>query len=69
MRMFQSEEWLMIAIHEGRKKTIAQDDISTFLQLLGRGYVTGSKNEEVGYVDAALTPSGNEALAGIFRRD
>lgn len=69
MRMFQSEEWLLIAIHEGRKKTISQQDSSTFQQLLGRGYVTGSKSEEVGYEDAALTPIGKEVLAEIFRRD
>lgn len=69
MRMFQSEEWLLIAIHEGRKKTIGQQDTSTFQQLLGRGYVTGSKTEGIGYVDAILTPTGKEVLAEIFRRD
>jgi len=69
MRMFQSEEWLLIAIHEGRKKVIGQQEVSIFQQLLCRGYVTGSKIEEVGYVDATLTPTGNEVLAEIFRRD
>jgi len=68
MRMFASEERLLIAIHEGRTE-ITEEKASTFGMLLGRGLVSGNRKEEGGFVDASLTSAGKEVLWEIFRRD
>lgn len=69
MRMFVTEERLLIAIHEGRKTRIAKEDASTFRMLLGRGLVTGTNSDEAEFINASLTPAGNQVLWEIFRRD
>ncbi|BBV98203.1 MULTISPECIES: hypothetical protein [Pseudomonas] len=68
MRMFVSEERLLIAIHEGRTE-ITGEKASTFGMLLGRGLVSGNRNEEGVIVDASLTSAGKEVLWEILRRD
>jgi hypothetical protein len=68
MNMFNTEENLLIAIHEGRT-VIKDDDVHTLKMLLGRRLVTGVDGGEDDYFDVATTPTGREVLAEIFRRD
>lgn len=67
MRMFVSEERLLIAIHEGQKE-IGEKDASMFGMLHGRGLVKGTRTDG-GFINVTLTPAGTEVLWEIFRRD
>lgn len=68
MKMFKTEENLLIAIHEGRS-AIEGNDVHTLRMLLGRGLVTGVDGKEGDYFDVVTTPIGFEVLAEIFNRD
>ena len=69
MRMFQREENLLVAIHEGKTTLTGATAVSTLNELLRSGLVTGVEDGGDGYSQVTLTARGREVVSEILMRD
>lgn len=68
MSMFQREENLLVAIHEGQHE-IGDRNADSFSQLLAQGLVSGTDIGEGRYEGVTLTAAGRARIPAIIQRD
>jgi hypothetical protein len=68
MTVFEREESLLVAIHEGQR-TVESHAAAAFEQLHAQGLVSGRKIAEGQYVEVALTLEGKARIPEIILRD